>query len=319
MDDIYKKFRSLSENVKSIDKVTPDDESVDVSYTIQSPGSAEYEKDMTWTSTDTKFTIPGATESTAGVLSSQDKIYINSIVEGDKPLASISISGNWTITPTTTLYSNLTSNSMTIDYGYTASWVGTWKWSASSSQKVPESCSGAWGITLTSNNIASSSLTKSNITSAQSWNQSIYAKKRGLVVSNNKVTLMTSDNATNDSASASVSINFTYCKFVGYCTNVQPTSSDILNSFKQIARGTNNQLTTQNLSPGETEYVFYAYPSNFSDIKSAKLGGVEEIIDAWTKKTNVTVTMPVSGTSIVYKVYVSTKTGAYKSQTVTFS
>lgn len=329
MNDIYDKFKNVPGNVGFVYGVVAYKDTVEISYAHQVPGSAEYKKDMTWTYSYQNIIIPAATETAAGVLSSQDKIYLNSIVEGDKPLADISISGTWTFDPLTTTYSTSSQNSITIPYGYTATWTGTWKWKATDSQKIPEEyndSNNAWGNKLPDNDTNSDSITKENIKSNTSWKQTIYAKKRGLVVDNGKVKLMTSENSSYDYKTASVSISFTYYRFVGYSETNNPTSEIILKNYivennknTGITTSTNHSITTPKLNPSENQYVYYAYPATMKDISSILLDGKEDIFNAWKKLDDINITMPESNNSIKYKVYISTNPGAYRNQPVVFN
>lgn len=322
MKDVYEKFAALSGNVKSIDDVTPSDETVKVSYTSQVPGSAEYQKDMTWTSTNTYFEIPAATSGSAGVMSKSDKANLDAIYEGDKNLVGLSIASQWSVYKNdgTTAYttgieyqSSTTSNSFSTEYGFSVNWSGTWMWTHNANYKDPERTSGTWGTTLPSTRVKSSSATKEKLISNNNSvaSQSTFANKKGLMVSGNKVLPASGE----DSASASVSISFYSVGMYGACTTDNPTIDDILKLTHY--KCTSKSCTIASATASNTQYYIIAYPSRFGNLSAIKQDGALPVLSAFNLKT-IQYTNG-AGYTQNYNVYISGNKGAFTSNKLELS
>lgn len=133
--------------------------------------------------------------------------YVESIVDekvnwqldtylfADKLLASPVISGTWSfknnagteVTNTEVGVSNVNASSITIERGYKAKFVGSFKWTKTTTNKAPTSCSGDLGTTLPSSDVASPTTTIDNIAASRVIKETLSAPKKGFMVSGSSV------------------------------------------------------------------------------------------------------------------------------------
>ncbi len=220
--------------------------------------------------------------------------------EGSLALVSPAITSSWTIKKQDgTTKSTSTANSLSLENGAKVDYSGTFSYpAASSTQKAPSSCSGAFGTTLPAAGVASDTLTKTNITTNSSYSVTLAATKSGLEVKNNKVVKAEG----NDTTSATASVSFYHRRYWG-------VSADTSADFTKFA-GTelsNSRAKTIKFDCSGGKYFYYAYPKALGD-SSWNIGGLS--FTGYTR-TEQTVTNEY-GLSVVYYVYRSTElmTGA---------
>lgn len=109
-------------------------------------------------------------------------------------------------------------------------------------------------------------------------------------------------------------ITFRSMSYFGYNSNTTLTSAQII-ALGNTASLASRARTVTNVTSGAGNYTYITYPAAYGDLTSIKLGGVEEVIGAWSKLTNVNVTN--SHSQIVsYNVYRSNATNAYTNETL---
>lgn len=278
---------------QSIDEFTSTPTTSTLHYTTETFDNAANE----WTTTAYERIIPQATAGalendnvgTAGMMSARDKARLDSIWEGDKPICNIGISsGTWTVYcyDKTTVYSTTTSTgNLQVEYGFFVKWSGTWKWSCNAtSQKPAERCAGSWGTTLQQKDVDSASYTSPLYTNTGSvCSQTIYAAKRGLMVSNGKIVPATGE----DSASCSVSWSTYRMLFYGQIEQSIADDMDIAKiSALKSAKITGRNWTVQYTADSSTCFVM-AYPAAFGDISAIKKNGVEIVTTSFLRKGTV--------------------------------
>ena len=321
---IYDKFNTAFSDqtyfTKSIDPFTYTSVSYTLHYTTQSFNKEE----NNWTITKHQYelpqAIPGALENDnsgmAGLMSARDKARLDSIWEGDKQIAGIQIStGSWQVFKNdgTTAYSladiKHQSNSITrlqIEYGFKPKWSGTWKWTVNN-QKNAERCDGKWGTTLPEVNTNSDVWTSGILTNAgQVCSQTIFAAKRGLIISGYPDNYAASSNGTRhlgsivpasgeDNISCSVSWSTYRLLFYGKCTQDEADRMDIdvmkdlLANVRYSAPVTGRSWTINYKSDPNTCF-FMAYPTAFGGISAIKKNGVEIITSSFIKVGTVNYT-----------------------------
>lgn len=277
---------------QSIDEFTSTPTTSTLHYTTETFDNAANE----WTTTAYERTIPQATAGalendnvgTAGMMSARDKARLDSIWEGDKPICNIGIStGTWTVYcyDKTTVDSRITSTgNLQVEYGFYVKWSGTWKWACNNSQKPAERCTGSWGTTLQQKDVDSVNYTSPICTNTGSvCSQTIYAAKRGLMVSNGKIVPATGE----DSASCSVSWSTYRMLFYGQIEQSIADDMDIAKiSALKSAKITGRNWTVQYTADSSTCFVM-AYPAAFGDISAIKKNGVEIVTTSFLRKGTV--------------------------------
>ena len=104
-------------------------------------------------------------------------------VEEDKPVVPVSMIGTWTTSGGATS----TSDNLILENGYSVSWSGNFKWNSSTGYKNPERTDGDLGSTLPFDGQNSNTTNITGITSNRSITQNLYADKKGLLISGEKV------------------------------------------------------------------------------------------------------------------------------------
>lgn len=298
---------------KSIDPFTY----TPVSYTLHYTTQTFNNKENSWPTVKHQYVlpqaIPGALENDnsgmAGLMSARDKARLDSIWEGDKQIAGIQIStGSWQVFKndgsTTYTLTNIKhqSNSITnlkVEYGFKIKWSGTWKWTINN-QKNAEECKGAWGTTLPAVNTNSSTYTSPLLSGngTGNWSQicyeTIYAAKRGLIISGYPDDYASSSNGTRhlgsivpasgkDNRSCSVSWATYRLLFYGMCTQAEADGLKIDVMKTKTTKDITGKSWTINYTSDSSHCFFMAYPAEFGNISTIKKNGVEIITSSFIK------------------------------------
>ena len=312
MNDKFDTFGKGTYFTKSIDPFTY----TPVSYTLHYTTQTFNNKENSWPTIKHQYllpqAIPGALEDDnsgmAGLMSARDKARLDSIWEGDKQIAGIEIStGSWQVFKndgSTYTLANIEhqSNSITnlkVEYGFKIKWSGTWKWTVSN-QKNAEECKGAWGTTLPAVNTNSSTYTSPVLSGngTGNWSQicyeTIYAAKRGLIISGYPDDYAASSNGTRhlgsivpasgkDNRSCSVSWATYRLLFYGMCTQAEADGLNINVMKTKTTKDITGKSWTINYKSDSSHCFFMAYPAEFNNISTIKKNGVEIITSSFLK------------------------------------
>ena len=312
MNDKFDTFGKGTYFTKSIDPFTY----TPVSYTLHYTTQTFNNKENSWPTVKHQYVlpqaIPGALENDnsgmAGLMSARDKARLDSIWEGDKQIAGIQIStGSWQVFKndgTTYTLANIKhqTNSITnlkVEYGFKVKWSGTWKWTVSN-QKNAEECKGAWGTTLPAVNTNSSTYTSPVLSGngTGNWSQicyeTIYAAKRGLIISGYPDDYAASSNGTRhlgsivpasgkDNRSCSVSWATYRLLFYGMCTQAEADGLNIDVMKIKTTKDITGKSWTINYTSDSSHCFFMAYPAEFGNISTIKKNGVEIITSSFLK------------------------------------
>lgn len=313
INDKFNTFGTGTYFTKSIDPFTY----TPVSYTLHYTTQTFNNKENSWPTVKHQYVlpqaIPGALENDnsgmAGLMSARDKARLDSIWEGDKQIAGIQIStGSWQVFKndgsTTYTLANIKhqSNSITnlkVEYGFKIKWSGTWKWTINN-QKNAEECKGAWGTTLPAVNTNSSTYTSPLLSGngTGNWSQicreTIYAAKRGLIISGYPDDYASSSNGTRhlgsivpasgkDNRSCSVSWATYRVLFYGMCTQAEADGLKIDVMKTKTTKDITGKNWTINYTSDSSHCFFMAYPAEFGNISTIKKNGVEIITSSFIK------------------------------------
>lgn len=312
MNDKFDIFGTGTYFTKSIDPFTY----TPVSYTLHYTTQTFNNKENSWPTVKHQYVlpqaIPGALENDnsgmAGLMSARDKARLDSIWEGDKQIAGIQIStGSWQVFKndgTTYTLANIKhqTNSITnlkVEYGFKVKWSGTWKWTVSN-QKNAEECKGAWGTTLPAVNTNSSTYTSPVLSGngIGNWSQicyeTIYAAKRGLIISGYPDDYAASSNGTRhlgsivpasgkDNRSCSVNWATYRLLFYGMCTQAEADGLNIDVMKTKTTKDITGKSWTINYTSDSSHCFFMAYPVEFGNISTIKKNGVEIITSSFLK------------------------------------
>lgn len=313
INDKFNTFGTGTYFTKSIDPFTY----TPVSYTLHYTTQTFNNKENSWPTVKHQYVlpqaIPGALENDnsgmAGLMSARDKARLDSIWEGDKQIAGIQISsGSWQVFKndgsTTYTLANIKhqSNSITnlkVEYGFKIKWSGTWKWTINN-QKNAEECKGAWGTTLPVVNTNSSTYTSPLLSGngTGNWSQicyeTIYAAKRGLIISGYPDDYASSSNGTRhlgsivpasgkDNRSCSVSWATYRLLFYGMCTQAEADGLKIDVMKTKTTKDITGKSWTINYTSDSSHCFFMAYPVEFGNISTIKKNGAEIITSSFIK------------------------------------
>lgn len=280
-------------------------------------------------------TLPLVTSTTDGLMSKEDKTSltnntekITSIWEGDLPFNNtLSLNGTWTIYDQNDSFveqrSLPISGNNEVEFGYKAEYSGAWKWTLANGNKPAIETKGDWKTELPSSGVWSKTHTFNRVTANITYTQTIYAPKRGLVVSGSNV-VPASTIGSKDSRSISTSITFKHRLYYGAVTSSTP-SADIIKALtsKLDDRKTSNidgqnrvNTVIENVSTGKLERYCFAYPKKLGILDIIKQGS-QDISGAFFDPVVVNITN-TAGLSIDLYVYVSARLGAFTNQKLTF-
>ena len=241
----------------------------------------------------------------SGLQDTVDKV--KTIWSGNPDLVTPTLSGTWTV------YNNSNqlvqpTPSFPLEFGYKAKYSGTWKWETNSTKKNPERTSGNWGTTVPSSGQDSIIYTSDYITSNTTISQTIYAKKKGLMVSGQNVLPASGE----DSKTASTSVTFSNRIYYGNSTSKTPNESVIKSLTTKLGNKEQNitNVTAQ-------QYYVYAYPKTLGKLNTIIQDGATPVLGAFTLIESTTITN-AAGLSIPLYVYVSNNPGAFTNNTLNF-
>ena len=235
----------------------------------------------------------------------EESEYIKT-VEEDKPIVQVSIIGTWTTSGGTTS----TSDNLILENGYSVSWSGSFKWNSSTGCKNPERTDGDLGSILPFDGQNSNTTNITGITSNRSITQNLYAEKKGLLISGEKVVNANGE----DKSSKSMTVTFKHNLFRGSVTSPTPTGEQVSALTGELV--TSKSKTVSGVTTTVGQYYVYAYPKELGNLTSIIQNGSIPVLSAFNK-TNVTYTN-AAGLSITLNVYISANDGAFTNATLNF-
>ena len=227
-------------------------------------------------------------------------------VEEDRPVVPISMIGTWTISGVSTS----TSDNLILENGYTVSWNGYFKWNSSTGCKNPERTDGDLGSTLPFDGQNSNTTNITGITSNRSITQNLYAEKKGLLISGEKVVNANGE----DKSYKTMTVTFKHMLFRGSVTSPTPTGEQVSALTGELV--TSRAKTVSGITSTTGQYYVYAYPQALGNLTSIIQNGSIPVLSAFNK-TNVTYTN-AAGLSITLNVYTSANDGAFTNATLNF-
>ena len=227
-------------------------------------------------------------------------------VEEDRPVVPVSMTGTWTISGGTTS----TSDNLILENGYSVSWNGYFKWNSSTGYKNPERTDGDLGSTLPFDGQNSSTTNITGITSNRSITQNLYAEKKGLLISGEKVVNANGE----DKSYKSMTVTFKHMLFRGSVTSPTPTGEQVSALTGELV--TSRAKTVSGITSTTGQYYVYAYPQALGNLTSIIQNGSIPVLSAFNR-TNVTYTN-AAGLSITLNVYTSANDGAFTNATLNF-
>jgi hypothetical protein len=179
----------------------------------------------------------------------------------------------------------------------------TWHVSDSATQSAPTSCTGDFGTTLPTDNVASSPHITDLIyeTTVVTRTRSVTISKTatGLNVVNNKVVLASGS----ESKTASISIRFKHKYYGGISSSSAiSTSSAILNLGKRNFTDDGGVVTLTGINTSSTDYMYFCYPASFGALTNIIKNDSLPILGAFGSPTTVSVTND-AGLAVTYNVY----------------
>lgn len=259
----------------------------------------------------------GTTEGTAysGKEGAANRALIEGIMEGDKPLATPVIGANWKLQTADGQEITLPSQTnLTIDYGYTASFTGTFRWTKDEQHKAPTAVAGGdWsGKALPESGVNSEAISVTGITSDRTFTAKVSAPKQGLVMVNNII--RKADASDLDYTSASARVHFQYKCLSGATTEAEPTAATLqtkLGSASAVTRQDSKAKTLTGVTTSSSSYYMYAYPALLGDLTKIVMNDATPLLDGGFTLRKVTVTDPETKKQLEYNVYTSVQRGAF--------
>ena len=267
--------------------------------------------------------VLGETDSTAypGNKGAANAEKIEGILNGDLPLASLSITPSWKAYTQTgeALTFPSTSNLSTI-YGYKVTFAGKYKWTKDDAHKAPTAVAGGdWaGKALPKSGEFSEEITVENITSDRTFTAKVSAKKQGLVLANGII--RQADSTDLDYSSASARVHFQYKCVAASVTEAAPSASTLTSLLTSVVvpapnkkyelRDGKSKVAT-GVTTNSTSYYMYAYPSVLGNLSKIVMNDATPLLDGGFNLTKVTVTDPETKKELEYNVYTSVQRGAF--------
>lgn len=232
----------------------------------------------------------------------------------DKPLATPRITGEWRIFKYDGVEETdrISRPAITLEYGYKAQFIGSYKWIGDTSHKDPTDIlpNSSWDD-LPASNTDSNIITTGIRGNDFAASVSLSAPKRGLeVVNGSKIVPATGS----DVISSSWRVAFKNRIYYGVTTNGSPTEKDITGMGSLLG---DKEQTISGVSANTTQYFVYAYPKSLGLLKAVIQGGALEILDAFATPYTLTITNK-AGMPVELYVYVSNRTGAFNNAGLTF-
>lgn len=282
----------------------------------------EENKSYRWSGSDlveiSSSLVIGTAEGTAysGKDGAANRADIDAILEGDKPLASLSISSGWKLQTAdgneiTLPEAQSNAANLTIVYGYTASFNGSFKWTKDDSHKAPTAITGDWnGKTLPASGVASEKLSVTGITTDRTFTAKVTAPKQGLVLVNGII--RKADAADLDSSSASARVHFQYKCAYGATTEATPTAEALQSRLGSSAPKQDGKAKTlTGVTTSSSSYYMYAYPSVLGNLSKIVMNDATPLLADGFTLEKVTVTDPETKKQLEYNVYTSVQRGAF--------
>lgn len=259
----------------------------------------------------------GTTEGTAysGKEGAANRALIEGIMEGDKPLATPVIGASWKLQTADGQEITLPSQTnLTTDYGYTASFTGTFRWTKDEQHKAPTAVAGGdWsGKALPESGVNSEAISVTGITSDRTFTAKVSAPKQGLVMVNNII--RKADASDLDYTSASARVHFQYKCLSGATTEAEPTAETLqtkLGSTSAVTRQDSKAKTLTGVTTSGSSYYMYAYPALLGDLTKIVMNDATPLLDGGFTLRKVTVTDPETKKQLEYNVYTSVQRGAF--------
>lgn len=265
----------------------------------------------------------GETASTAypGNKGAANAEKINGILNGDLPLASLSITPSWkayTQTGETIVLPSTLNLSLT--YGYKVTFIGKYKWTKDDAHKAPTAVAGGdWSAkALPASGEFSEAITVENITADKTFTAKVSAKKQGLVLVNGII--RQADSADLDYSSASAKVHFQYKCVAAAVSEAAPSASTLTSllttpTFTHVSKKyelrDGKSKTATGVTTNSTSYYMYAYPSVLGNLSKIVMNDATPLLDGGFNLTKVTVTDPDTKKSLEYNVYTSVQRGAF--------
>lgn len=231
-----------------------------------------------------------------------------------KVLVSPIITGTWTI------YGNNNAEIRTqdggnleLEYGYKASFNGSYHWTHEEGKLDPEYTNGFFGATLLESNEESNSVRSSIQSSNYTITQNLEANKVGLELGSDGKTIVEATGRTR--TSSSVSLTFKHRVFWGNTDSKTLTavSSLINNELRNDFRKEITGITTDG-----DEYFCFAYPSVLGRLSKIVYNGAAPVLDDFEQPVEISITN-ASGATIRYYYYISKNPGAFNNSILAFS
>lgn len=263
-------------------------------------------------------TIPKATPSTEGVMTSIDKTFIDGIRDGNLQLPTPVITGTWTfynnkdqVVERTSINPVPDINNPTIEQGYKASFSGTYKWTHEEGKKDPTQVqSGSSWTDLPATGINSQTYTTPHVTTNTTVKIGIQAAKTGLMVSGSNVVPASGM----DTTVAQKTVTFTTRRYWGTCTSNVVTETDIKGMSSELGA---KACTKSGITADTSHYFVYAYPKSLGVLSGIIQDGATPVLTAFTQQELIITNS--AGLSIPLYVYRSNNKGAFTNVTLQFS
>lgn len=262
--------------------------------------------------------INEATQTLPGLLSPEDKLFIDGIRGGNLALPTPVITGTWTFyksDDTEVNSSEITpipnATNPQLEQGYKASFSGTYKWTHEEGKKDPTQVqSGSSWTDLPASGINSSTYTSAHLTSNTTIKIGIQAAKTGLMVSGTNVIPATGM----DTTTAQRNVSFTTRRFWGVTTEATITET--------VIKSLNNELggkaaTKTGITATASQYFVYAYPKSLGALSTIIQDGATPVLGAFTR-SELTITN-AAGASVDLYVYRANNLGAFTNAQLQFS
>ena len=272
----------------------------------------------------------GETENTAfpGNKGASNTEKIESILNGDLPLAILSITPTWKAYSQTgeTIVLPSTLN-LSLTYGYKVSFIGKYKWTKDDAHKAPTAVAGGdWSAkALPASGEFSEAITVENITADKTFTAKVSAKKQGLVLVNGII--RQADSADLDYSSASAKVHFQYKCVAAAVSEAAPSASTLTSLLttptstvvsKKYELRDGKSKTATGVTTNSTSYYMYAYPSVLGNLSKIVMNDATPLLDGGFSLTKVTVTDPDTKKSLEYNIYTSVQRGAFTNAKLEF-
>lgn len=273
----------------------------------------------------------GETENTAfpGNKGASNTEKIESILNGDLPLASLSITASWkAYTQTGEALTFPSTSSLSTIYGYKVTFAGKYKWTKDDAHKAPTAVAGGdWSAkALPASGVFSEEITVADITSDKTFTAKVSAKKQGLVLANGII--RQADSTDLDYSSALAKVHFQYKCVAASVTEAAPSASTLTSLLTSTVDPTGvskkyelrdgKSKTATGVTTNSSSYYMYAYPSMLGNLSKIVMNDATPLLDGGFNLTKVTVTDPDTKKRLEYNVYTSVQRGAFTNAKLEF-